>query len=141
MTDSSCPPVQLKIASRLHAMNPRGTIYEIISVFHFFKKTLLHTIKHTLFMSLCQNTCSDDIKHLHKSKQFQSSYDHFQFHLDSFLPLLFIINALFCKIYFHPVSKWERVVALQEFKTKYQNPWSLIIVAKYYHDKLDFCLI
>ena len=73
--------------------------------FHFFKKTLLHTIKHTLFMSLCQNTCSDDIKHLHKSKQFQSSYDHFQFHLDSFLPLLFIINALFCKIYFHPVSK------------------------------------
>jgi len=25
-------------------------------------------------------------------------------------------------VYFHPVSKWERVVALQGFKLKYQNP-------------------
>ena len=28
-----------------------------------------------------------------------------------------------------PSVKWERVVALQGFKTKYQTPWSLIIVA------------
>jgi len=35
------------------------------------------------------------------------------------------------------VSKWERVVALQGFKTKYQNPWALIIVA----NKISFTKI
>ena len=64
-------------------------------------------------------------------------------HNNNFNPVLIIfryiwitfINIIHYKcivllVYFHPVSKWERVVALQGFKTKYQNPWSLIIVAR-----------
>ena len=35
---------------------------------HFFTKTLMHTIKNMFFMSLCQKTCLDDIKHLHELK-------------------------------------------------------------------------
>ena len=46
-------------------------IYKIIPVLKSIStKTLMHSIKHMYFMSLCKQTCSDDIRHLHECPKF-----------------------------------------------------------------------
>jgi len=48
-------------------------------------------------------------------------------------------KCIVLQVYFHPVSKWENVVALQGFKTKYQSPWSITVVASECYSKQDSC--